>query len=226
MISTNPLLKARRGPATRGGGVFYVGIPPHPDSPEAANWIWRSRSEILVRPPFTFRTRVLAKNGVDSGVISDEVVTEQLRCWTTHSDKRVYWTQPPNDPRDEWSTLNWPRAATVLLAPERLIHGWDPQWEHATSTTVAGRPRMRVPLVLTLPWSDPRSYGDSDLPYWFDVSAENAEVVIDDGRGVILEWNGLVVGQVFARNAFTAIDFDVALANHDFDPAALGITDR
>lgn len=79
-----------RAHLTRGGGVFYVGIPPHPDSPEAANWTWRSRSEILVRPPFTFRTRVLAKNGVDSGVISDEIVTEQLRCWTTHSDKRVF----------------------------------------------------------------------------------------------------------------------------------------
>lgn len=96
----------------------------------------------------------------------------------------------------------------------------------SSPTTTLGRPGTRVPLLLTIPWSDPRSYGDSDLPYWFDVSAEHAEVVIDHERGVIVEWNGLVDGQVFERNAFTAIDFDIPLTEDDFDPAALGLTKR
>lgn len=202
-----------------GPGDFHVGIPPHPDSPEASLWSWCSKSEIAVLPPFTFRIRMLEENDIDTVVISDEIVTEQLRCWTTHSDKRVYWAQPPNDSRDEWNTLNWPQAATALLVPARMLHGWDPQWDDATPTTIAGRPGTRVPLALTIPWSDPRSYGDSDLPYWFDVSAETAEVVIDDARGVIVEWNGLVDGKVFERNAFTTIDFNAPLTDHDFDPS-------
>lgn len=49
--------------------------------------------------------------------------------------------------------------------------------------------------MLKLPWSDERSYGDDLQPHWMNLSAETAEVVIDDERGVILEWNGLVDGQ-------------------------------
>lgn len=138
---------------TRGGGIFYVGIPPDPDSPEAANWIWRSRSEIVVRPPFTFRILVLEENGIDSGVVSDYVVTERFRCWTTYSDKHVYWDGPPDDPRDEWKTMSWPQAATALLAPERMIHGWEPRWEHAIPNDRRRSPghesstRAEAPLV-------------------------------------------------------------------------------
>jgi hypothetical protein len=50
--------------------------------------------------------------------------------------------------------------------------------------------------------------------------------VIDDERGVIREWNRLVEGQVFEHNAFTAIDVDVPLTDRDFDPVALGLTNR
>ena len=120
--------------------------------------------------------------------------------------------------------MSWREAATALLGPARLIHGWEPQWNRTAPATVAGRPGTRVPLVLALPWSAPRSYGDSLQPHWMHIDAEEAEVVIDDERGVILEWNGLVDGQVFERNVFTAIDFEIPHADHDFDPAALDVT--
>lgn len=209
----------------RGGGIFYVGIPPDPDSAEAADWLWRSRSEIAVLPPFTFRISAL-EEGVDTGVVSVEVVTEEIRMWVTYPGKQVHWASPPNDPRDDWNTLNWPQAATALLASERMIHGWDPQWDRAISTTVAGRPGARGLLVLTLPWSDERSYGGDLQPHRMDLSTETAEVVIDDQRGVILEWNRLVDGQIFEHNAFATIDFDIALTDRDFDPVALGLTKR
>lgn len=51
-------------------------------------------------------------------------------------------------------------------------------------------------------------------------------MVIDDERGVTLEWNGLVDDKVIDHNTFTAIDFDMDPANRDFDPGALGLTKR
>lgn len=206
---------------SRGGGIFYVGIPPDPDSPEASVWSFRDEVEIAVLPPASFRIGQRDENG---GVISDEFITEQIRVWIIHSDGSVHRATPSNDPRDKWQTLNWPREATALRAPDRMLHGWDPQWGEATPTTILGRPGTRVPRVLTIPGSDPRAYGDELQPHWFDVSTETAEVVIDDEHGVILEWNGLVDDQVFEHSAFTAIDFDAELTERDFDPDALGLT--
>lgn len=43
---------------------------------------------------------------------------------------------------------------------------------------------------------------------------------------MILEWSGLIDGEVFHRNAFTAIELDAPLTARDFDPDALGLMDR
>lgn len=79
--------------------------------------------------------------------------------------------------------------------------------------------RGRAFLVRTVPFSDPRAYGDEDVPYWFEVYSETAEAVIGDELGVILEWNGLVAGQVHDHSAFTAID--AVPTDRDVDPISL-----
>lgn len=201
---------------TRGGGIFYVGIPPaDPNSREAAMWRWTWSSEIVVLPPDTYGYREIESADTDHPAPAERIDTA----------RRLHWETTPNDARNV-ETMSWPQAATALLAPARLLHGWVPRWDDASPATVAGRPGTRVPLTLQIPWSDPRSYGDSLQPHWMDLYTEIAEVVIDDDRGVILEWSGLIDGQVFERNAFSVIDFDVQLSDRDFDPAALGLTKR
>ena len=204
-----------------GGGVFHVDIPPHPDSHEAKDWNWRSSSEISLFPPLTFRHTFQSP---EDGATSDYIVTERSTFSPPPDDSAGTWQEHPHDPGHDPLTLNWLEAAIALLAPQRLIHGWTPQWDDATPTTTAGRPGTRVPLAITLPWSDPRSYGDDLVPDWMHLFTETAEIVIDDEHGVILEWNGLVDGEVFHRNAFTAIDFNAPLTARDFDPDALGLT--
>ncbi len=208
---------------TQGGGTFHIDIPPHSDSPEAKAWTWRWSSEISLYPPLTFRS---TSQDQDDGVASDYIVTERSTFFLPLDDSGGAWKEQPHDPSHDLLTLSWLEEAIALLAPERLIHGWTPQWNDATPTTAAGRPGTRVPLVLTLPWSDPRSYGDDLVPDWLHLPTETAEIVIDDEHSVILEWNGLIDGEVFHRNAFIAIDFDAPLTERDFDPDTLGLMDR
>ncbi len=208
---------------TQGGGVFHIDIPPHPDSNEAKAWNWRWSSEISVFPPLTFRS---TSQDREDGVTVDYIVTERSIFFLPLDNSGGAWREQPHDPSHDLLTLNWLEEAIALLAPQRLIHGWNPQWDAATPTTTAGRRGTRVPLVLVLPWSDPQSYGDDLVPEWMHLFTETAEIVIDDEHGVILEWNGLIDGEVFHRNAFTAIDFEASLTARDFDPDALGLMDR
>lgn len=176
-----------------GPGDYFVGIPPEPGSPEVktSKWSFHRRSEVAVLPPVSFRIGDLGEDDRRASVVGEQIVNEHVNFSISHVNGQMSWSDPVGDPFETWNPMNWPEEAAALLAPDRLIHGWSPDWDRVTPTTILGRPGTRVPLDRAIPFSDPRAHGDEDLPYWFENYSDAAEVVIDDEHGVILEWNGL-----------------------------------
>lgn len=121
-------------------------------------------------------------------------------------------TQDPDD-LDKDCYGPHPREALALLNPRCFFHGWNVIEERRTETTMLGCPADVLPLRRIIPLSDPRILGDEMNPTVFD-ETEDAEIVVDREHGVVLEWRGLLDGEIYERHFFSEIAFDVPV-----DPA-------
>lgn len=115
-----------------------------------------------------------------------------------------------------WEFPHHTQETLLLIRPDWILHGYEPDWESATPVRILDRPANQLELDRMIPFSDPRVMGDDDNPNTFDLG-ERVRMTIDDERFVILRAEGLYDGEPWQTMELAELAFDEPLDDRLFD---------